>query len=460
MSISVKKIVATLLVAVMLCSLLPLSALSVAAEGNYEANELFTAVQTGVRDTVFDDNGLAFRFTLKAVGAETESNNRYVSSSASILPDNSGKAYPLIRAGAVVTNNAAVGKSDMTLEDVNGKKVINVTAQFLCDVSEDTLSFAVRIINIPEKGVGRNIYARPYYVYANEKGEEIVIYGKTKGENYNRAADPKASIKILSIGHSFSQDVMGTYLYDMLKQAGYKEIVLGYIHVPGASLNIHWTNMSQNINNYRHYGKNVDGKWVNTNSPYAINALMDEKWDYVTMHTSPDYVGGENNEYQHVADITHWIEANSTNPNVEIKWHMIWAFSKGCDLWSYAYHGYDQMTMYNNIVNVTKKEILPNNTFTGIIPSCTAIQNARSSFIGDNFNEKDATQGGNDGYHLNTKYGDFTGSLTWACYFSGMDANEFTSRSAGMTEQEFKAIAEAVNNALKNPMELTESSFK
>jgi hypothetical protein len=137
---------------------------------------------------------------------------------------------------------------------------------------------------------------------------------------------------------------------------------------------------------------------------------------------------------------------------------MIWAFSQGCDLWSYAYHNNNQMTMYQNIVEVTKQHIVTNDTFTGIIPSCTAIQNARSSFIGDNFNEPDATQGGNDGYHLNTKYGDFVGSLTWACYFGGVDANTITLRSKGMTEAEFAALAEAVNNALDKPLEVTPST--
>ncbi|MBQ4333059.1 MAG: DUF4886 domain-containing protein [Clostridia bacterium] len=273
--------------------------------------------------------------------------------------------------------------------------------------------------------------------------------------------DQPKSIKILSLGHSFSKDVMENYLYDMLKELGYEEIVLGYLHVPGASLSVHWDYISNHKNGYRHYGKTINGTWVNTNSPYAIDALLDEDWDYVTLQTSPDYVGGQNQEYSYIPAITDWIQQNATNPNVEIKWHMIWAFSEGCDLWSYAYHNYDQMTMYNNIVAVTKQHIVPNDTFTGIIPSCTAIQNARSSFIGDNFNEPDATQGGNDGYHLNTKYGDYTGSLTWACYFSGQDASIMEEyRPAGMTDAEFEAIAEAVNNALETPLAVTESTHK
>ena len=67
----------------------------------------------------------------------------------------------------------------------------------------------------------------------------------------------------------------------------------------------------------------------------------------------------------------------------------------------------------------------------------------------------DATQGGSDGYHLNEKYGDFLGSLTWACFFSGVDAHTITERSAGMTEAEFSSIADAVNAALADWTQVT-----
>lgn len=419
-------------------------------------NRILSGGETSISEDV---NGLAFRFQVAAAGARTTEKNEYVAGSATIrLYRDMEDTAKLIGAGAILTNNANVGKGEMTLDAVDGKKTVDVPAKYLCETDADSFSFAVRVIHIPESHRNTNVYARPYYIYEDEGGNPVTVYGDVKVGNYNHAANPRSSIKILSLGHSFSKDVMENYLYDMLKELGYEEIVLGYLHVPGASLSVHWDYISNHKNGYRHYGKTTNGTWVNTNSPYAIDALLDEDWDYVTLQTSPDYVGGQNQEYSYIPAITDWIKANATNPNVEIKWHMIWAFSQGCDLWSYAYHNNNQMTMYQNIVEVTKQHIVTNDTFTGIIPSCTAIQNARSSFIGDNFNEPDATQGGNDGYHLNTKYGDFVGSLTWACYFSGVDADTITLRSKGMTEAEFAALAEAVNNALDKPLEVTLST--
>ena len=675
-------------------------------------NNNVTGGQTSISESI---NGLAFRFEIAGIGAEILATNEYVKGSAQVkLYKDRDDLYTLVKAGAIVTNNMTIGKGDMSLSNVDGKKTINIDAKYLCEVEADSFAFAVRIVDIPDANLETNIFARPYFVYEDQDGNEIIEYGNTKSENYAHAADPKASIKILaignsfsqdamnnhlyqvlesagykeivlgnlyiggcdldthwsnmrndnaaytfyktstakngqwatnpsykvstaiaeeewdyitiqqaspksgqansmgnldnalnwindnktnpnakilwhmtwaydevnqnsgyanygndqftmyrsildavnskilsnglidgvipagtsiqnmrtsslvapaalcegdgyhlsaqvgdyiaaltwyaylsgddvsglayqpsavaayrddinasvnaaiaapykvtkcasydttksikvlSIGHSFSVDVMGTYLYDMLEQAGYEDITIGYLYYPGCSLSRHWEYISTNTNGHERYGKNNSGSWVTKSSPYAIDVLRDEDWDYVTLQASPDYVGGENKEYSYIPGITDWIEENALNTGVEIKWHEIWAYSEGCDLWSYTYHGFDQMTMYNNIIKATKQYIVTDDTFTGIIPVGSAVQNARAR-LGDIFNEPDVTMGGSDGYHLNKKYGDFLGSLTWACYFSGVDAHTITERSEGMTEAEFSAIADAVNAAL------------
>ena len=157
--------------------------------------------------------------------------------------------------------------------------------------------------------------------------------------------------------------------------------------------------------------------------------------------------------------ITDWIKANATNTDVKIDYHMIWAFSEGCNLWSYTYHDYDQMTMYNNIVNITQEKVQNHEDINRVIPSATAIQNARSSFMGDNFNMPDATQGGSDGYHLNDD-GDYVAALTWYCHYSGEDANVMAGYTGVLTTDEFAAVAEAVNNAIDVPYAVTESTHK
>ena len=131
-----------------------------------------------------DVSGVSFRFFLEATGTKINPDRSYVAKSALVERYNNGVQYKLIRVGAVMTN-----KKDMTLdlEHVDGNRVIDIKAGYLCKVTEDSLSFAVRIINIPTQGRNTLIQARPYYVYSDGQ-EEIVVYGETVGQTYNGLA--------------------------------------------------------------------------------------------------------------------------------------------------------------------------------------------------------------------------------------------------------------------------------
>ena len=425
--------------------------------------------------------GLAFQFSVSATESVKNYDNTYEANSGKISLDD--VKYDLVRMGAVMTNNATVGQSadDFTLDAVNNTKVINIPATYLYAVGEETVTFAVRILDIPDRHIGTAIYARPYYVYL-ENGEEITVYGEIRANNYAKAANistaDKSSIKILSIGHSFSKDVMVTNLYNMFKEGGYEEVVIGYLYMAGCSMPKHLYNIENSLAQYE-YAKNSTGTWVNNYNVAALTALQDEDWDFVTVQSSPDYIGGQTissitlginsegdkieginqTEYEAMGEITDWILANATNADVKIDYHMIWAFSEGCNLWSYTYHDYDQMTMYNNIVNITQQKVQNHEDINRIIPSATAIQNARSSFMGDNFNMPDATQGGSDGYHLNDD-GDYVAALTWYCHYSGESAQVMAGYTGVLSAEEFLAVAEAVDNAIDIPYAVTESTHK
>ena len=424
--------------------------------------------------------GLAFQFSVSATESVKNYDNTYEANSGKISLDD--VKYDLVRMGAVMTNNATVGQSadDFTLDAVNGTKVINIPATYLYAVGEETVTFAVRILDIPDRHIGTAIYARPYYVYL-ENGEEVIVYGQIRSNNYAKAANistaDKSSIKILSIGHSFSKDVMVTNLYNMFKEGGYEEVVIGYLYMAGCSMPKHLYNIENSLAQYE-YAKNSTGTWVTKNNVTALSALKEEDWDFVTVQSSPDYIGGQTissitlgvnsegdkieginqTEYEAMGEITDWILANATNADVKIDYHMIWAFSEGCDLWSYTYHNYDQMTMYTNIVNITQEKVQNHEDINRIIPSATAIQNARSSFMGDNFNMPDATQGGSDGYHLNDD-GDYVAALTWYCHYSGDNANIMAGYTGVLSAEEFLAVAEAVNNAIDIPFAVTQSTY-
>lgn len=125
--------------------------------------------------------GVSFRFFLEINGGRMNLDHSYVRYSASVERFNNGVGYKLVRVGAVMSN-----EKNPTLDlDHLTDRTIDVKAGYLCTMTEDSLSFVVRIVNIPEKGKNTLIQARPYYVYSDGK-EEIVVYGETSvSQTYN-----------------------------------------------------------------------------------------------------------------------------------------------------------------------------------------------------------------------------------------------------------------------------------
>jgi hypothetical protein len=80
------------------------------------------------------------------------------------------------------------------------------------------------------------------------------------------------------------------------------------------------------------------------------------------------------------------------------------------------YHNGDQMTMYHNAIKALNENVLTEKRFKFVAPVGTAIQNARSSFIGDHMDR--------DGYHLNKGIGRYTAQMTVFCTLTGVDPAE------------------------------------
>lgn len=119
-------------------------------------------------------NGLAFRFTLYASGVTVDGDKQVDMTGATV--NYLGVDCKLLGMGAVVTNNAAEGAGDFTLDAVNGSTVIDIPVKYLLNWAADCTDFAVRIIDIPDEMMEDNVYARPYYVI-EVGGEPITVYG-------------------------------------------------------------------------------------------------------------------------------------------------------------------------------------------------------------------------------------------------------------------------------------------
>ena len=126
--------------------------------------------------------GLAFKFHITADGIVS---NGYVADLTNATVSIGGESYKLVEFGAVMSNDAAIGSDadKFNLDNLSGK-TIKVAAKYLLD-AEDGATYAVRVINIPADHVGDTIYARPYFIYEDAEGQQIVVYDDICSSTYN-----------------------------------------------------------------------------------------------------------------------------------------------------------------------------------------------------------------------------------------------------------------------------------
>lgn len=273
---------------------------------------------------------------------------------------------------------------------------------------------------------------------------------KTCGDSYTEAIPATKSIKILAVGNSFSINAM-EYLWDICKAGGVEEIILGNLYISGCTLQTHLNNINSGEGVYDYY-LNVAGKWVKTPNVSIKTALSQTDWDVITVQQSSTNSGKEST-FTPLEKIVSYLRANVENPDVEIYWHMTWAYQSDFTNNLFAKYDYSQKNMYDSIINAVKNNVAKRKYIDGVIPAGTAIQNLRTSYFGDTLTR--------DGYHLNYEEGYYTAALTWFAYITGgsVDDVDWTPSAYPGLADHLAVMREAVVSAVKKPYEVTQSSY-
>lgn len=260
--------------------------------------------------------------------------------------------------------------------------------------------------------------------------------------------EPLKTLKVLAIGNSFSVDAM-EHLYAVAKAEGVQEIVLGNLYIGGCSLSKHWTNAQSDEAAYTYY-KNTTGAWEKTESTSLLYGLQDEQWDLITMQqASAD--SGIPDTYGILEKMIGYVNANKTNPEAKLAWHMTWAYQGNSTHSAFSKYGNSQQAMYLSIVNAVQKQVIPKKEISILLPVGTAIQNARAGMFGDVLTR--------DGRHLNDM-GRVIASYTWYAAISGQPLQTVNLQQAAgikaFTDAQKAAIVEAVNSAIAEPCAVTQ----
>jgi hypothetical protein len=280
--------------------------------------------------------------------------------------------------------------------------------------------------------------------------ESTASSGDTSSEavSSNDTVDGQSkSIKVLAIGNSFSIDGM-EYLWNVLHDAGYEEIVLGNLYIGGCSVDKHWKNIQSDAGAYV-YLKNTYGQWLKIPDTPISFAITDHDWDVITLQQSSGS-SGRASTYGNIDNVFQYIK--NQQPDAKIFWHMTWAYQQDTPSTAFANYNSDQLTMYNAITSAVEEKIVGNSYVDGIIPSGTAIQNVRTSYVGDIMTR--------DGNHLSYSHGRYTAAMTWFAALTGGDPDAITWVPTKYPElkNDLPIIRQAVKDAVKNPLLITEES--
>ena len=113
----------------------------------------------------------------------------------------------------------------------------------------------------------------------------------------------------------------------------------------------------------------------------------------------------------------------------------------------------DDITMYKKIAECAQNIVAKNGKIKGIVPTGTAVMNARTSKLKNQMHL-------DDGSHLSEDVGYYVSAFTWFGYLTGMPLYDVNYTSLNPTvNQNMDIFIESAENALENPYKITQSYY-
>ena len=292
-------------------------------------------------------------------------------------------------------------------------------------------------------------------------------------------AEEAKVLKVLTLGHSLTVDAC--HMLNLVANAeGYESMLIGTLYYSGCPLYKHVEFLTKDEPAYNLYLSSTDKATVTpviTDGVTMKYALTFDYWDVIVMQgggfeiaESDTFTDGN---IQKIQEYVNQYKADWAT----FAWHMPWAFPVDTDLQNtqstgtvhknYEKYGHDRSNFFSAMTKCVGDHIMTDETFEFLIPSGTAIENALSSYL----TEKDMHRD----YGHASDFGRLIAAYTWYCKLTGIEQLEeikldkvpkqfFKSIPAGtpdwvLTDHEKELIIESVNNALKAPLQMTQSQF-
>jgi hypothetical protein len=261
----------------------------------------------------------------------------------------------------------------------------------------------------------------------------------------NTGSSVSQTIRILAIGNSFSEDAVENYLYN-LAAAENIELIIGNAFIGGCSLERHWNNAKRDSADYA-FRKVVNGIKTETKNQTLRQCIENESWDYISLQQVSQNAGIYGSYFPYLDNLMAYVKTYSTNPEFQFLLHQTWAYAQNSTHKGFLNYDNNQRIMYDSIVETQKKIMQEKPDFKKLIPSGTAIQNVRSSILGDSLCR--------DGFHLSYGLGRYTAACTWFEALTGIPVVNNPYKPETITATEAIIVRNAAHHAVQYPFSIT-----
>lgn len=273
------------------------------------------------------------------------------------------------------------------------------------------------------------------------------IFGDAPDATYTVRVKPLNSLKVLIIGNSFGDDTMA-HLYQVGLSAGIpaENIKLVNLFIGGCSLATHVNNANTNAAAYEFHLFGANGSI--SQPGFTLQQGFDyADWDYVVLQ-QVSQESGRPASYSALDQLIPYVKEKA--PDAKLVFNMTWAYQQNSTHSGFQNYGRSQEAMFNAILNTMGEEI-DTRDFALCIPCGTAIQNARTSFLGDTLTR--------DGYHLSYDYGRYIAALTAFGKLTGHSLDDVTFAPTGLWGGYTDVCKESARNAITTDWQVTPSVY-
>jgi hypothetical protein len=257
------------------------------------------------------------------------------------------------------------------------------------------------------------------------------------------------SLKILFVGNSFAVDTM-EHAANIAFSLGVERIKFGTLYIGGCPIELHYENAMGDLPAYTYY-TNVGEGWEKEEEYKISDAVKSEDWDWIAIqhgskngnrYTLPGCYEKLTPLIQHLKELA--------SEHTKIAFNLTWMGESTVQRQELLSYGGNVALMREKLEEVTREMVVKNPLVDLLTPTGTAIENARTSRIGL------LTR---DCYHLSMDKGRYIAALTFIGAITGLPIDDIQWTPDGVDEYARLVAIESAKNAMKFPLEITQSKL-